>query len=44
MDYEYEEKYAKNCPCDNTGYCAGSACPQYYTMCHTPEQNRNQFN
>lgn len=28
--YDYEEEYSQNMPCDNTGYCAGTSCPQYF--------------
>lgn len=28
--WEYEDDYSSNMPCDNTGFCAGSSCSQYY--------------
>lgn len=30
---EAENDYAYNMPCDNSGYCAGTSCPQYWE-CH----------
>lgn len=30
----YELDYAENMPCDNTGYCAGTSCPEYFKTCH----------
>ena len=33
-----------NMPCDNTGFCGGTSCPQYFTVCHKPEQYRDPFN
>lgn len=26
----YDDGYASNAPCDNTGYCVGARCPYYY--------------
>lgn len=34
-DWPYtDEDYSSNMPCDFSGYCAGSSCPNYFTVCH----------
>lgn len=30
----FEDEYASNAPCDNTGICIGTSCPYYFTNCH----------
>ena len=29
-DYDIEDDYRSNMPCDNTGFCSGYDCKQYY--------------
>lgn len=34
-DWPYtDEDYSSNMPCDFSGYCVGSSCPNYFTVCH----------
>ena len=34
-DWPYtDEDYSSNMPCDFSGYCVGSTCPNYFTVCH----------
>ena len=33
LDSEESDGYEKNMPCDNSGFCCGTACPQYF-ICH----------
>lgn len=36
----YDNDYSSNAPCDNTGYCAGTSCPYYFTVCHTTKEEK----
>lgn len=31
MDFDFDDAYTQNAPCDNSGFCTGSGCPFFYT-------------
>lgn len=41
---DIDDDLRSNAPCDTYGMCAGTRCPQYYTVCHKPEAYRDPFN
>ena len=30
----FDEGFVEMMPCDFSGYCVGSSCPNYFTVCH----------